>query len=123
MGIREHKTFLTSKKNSTTVMNMRTDIPLCIQLIKEDVIPINGRESVSLKRRAMTKLQLIAALSVEPGIVRTFGYFQIGQTEIQIFKIQVLNIASWLNFKEQNTYHYLCTRMAIIQNINNNNYW
>lgn len=43
-------------------MNMRTDIPLCIQLITEDVIPINGRESVSLKRRAMTKLQLIAAL-------------------------------------------------------------
>lgn len=61
-GNGEHKTFLTSrKKNSTTVMNMRTDIPLCIQLIKEDVIPISGRESVSLKRRAMTKLQPASA--------------------------------------------------------------
>lgn len=46
-GIREHKAFLhLQKKNSTTVMNMRTDIPLH-QLITEDVIPING-EKVSV---------------------------------------------------------------------------
>jgi len=43
------------------VKNVRIDIPLCIQLI-EDGTPINWRECVSLKRMAMTKLQLISAL-------------------------------------------------------------